>query len=210
MIALVCGPTRRANRLGGDRDGLVDIDDHRNGANRQNGRRRRHISVGRNEDFVAWADAHARQARHEFEGPAGRKREMIDAEIGRVALLEGRALALFAVAEKLARPDHAGDRLDLLLADDIHWRQLLARVNAISSGSPQRRKRQSPAFAGSHFRSAAGRNRVGRLRETPWLARPVRPQCRGGTPARRRRTPLPGSRSPTRRTGRDSFASRPR
>ena len=52
---------------------------------------------------------------------------MTDAEIGGVSLLERRALALFAVPEQFARPDDPGDRFDLLLADDIHWRQLLAQ-----------------------------------------------------------------------------------
>ena len=126
MIAFVCGPMACAKGLRGDRDALVDVDDHRNGADRQHGRRGRHIGVGGNDDFVAWADAHRGQACRQSERPAGRKSEMADAEIGRVSLLKRRALALFAVPKQLARPDDPGDRLDLLLADDIHARQLLA------------------------------------------------------------------------------------
>ena len=61
MIAFVCGPISGANSLGGDRDALVDIDDDRNGSNRQNRRRGRHIGVGGNDDFVAWANAHCGQ-----------------------------------------------------------------------------------------------------------------------------------------------------
>ena len=45
------------------------------------------------------------------------------------------------------------------------------------------------------------------LRATPSPAPPIRRQCRAGTPARRRRTRPLESRSPTRRTGRDSSAS---
>jgi hypothetical protein len=66
--------------------------------------------------------AHRGQTCRQRESPAGRKSEMTNAEIGGVSLLERRALALFAVTEQLARSDDPGDRFDLLLADNIHWR----------------------------------------------------------------------------------------
>src|SRR6185437_7853089 len=113
-------PDGGANGPRRDRDALVDVDDHRNGSNRQNGGCRRHIGVGWNDDFVARTYAHRGQARRQRKGAAGGEREMTDAEIGGVALLEGRALTVFAVPKQFARPDDPGDRFDLLFADDIH------------------------------------------------------------------------------------------
>ncbi len=80
---------------------------------------------------------------------------MIDAEVGGVSLLKGRALAVFAIAEQLARPDHQGDRLDLLLADDIHARQTPGRSGAISNDSPTTGKAPISSFyRGATFRAA--------------------------------------------------------
>jgi hypothetical protein len=60
---------------------------------------------------------------------------MIDTEVAGVSLLKGRALAVFAVPEQLARPDDPGDRFDLLLADDI-GAATPGRFGSISNESP--------------------------------------------------------------------------
>ena len=53
--------------------------------------------------------------------PLAEETEMANAEIGRVLLLKGRALVLWPYRNSL-RSDDPGDRFDLLLADNIHWR----------------------------------------------------------------------------------------
>jgi hypothetical protein len=217
-------PDDGADGLRRNRDALVDIDDDRNGSNRQNGRGGRHIGVGGNDDFVAWANAHRGQARRQREGAAGRESEMTDVEVRGVSLLERRALALFAVPEQLARSD---DRAIASISSSPTtyigvnswrvWSPSVAEVRNVESANPRLLGRATFEWR----LRCAGPIQIDGVEEveeidavdlhwikgTPSLAPPARRQCRVGTPERRRRTRPPGSRSPTRRTERDSSAS---
>ena len=133
------GARMRADRVaygrGADGEALVDVDDHRNGADRQHRRGRRHIGVGRNQHLVARADAETDKPGGKAIGAARSKRELADAEMLGIALLEALAFAVVAVAEQLARADHPCDRLDLFLAGQIHgispsdgWVRLMHRT----------------------------------------------------------------------------------
>ena len=63
------------DRLRIDRDGLVDIDDQRDRADREHRSRGRHIGVGRDDHFVAGAEADGGHRRGERVASAGGERE---------------------------------------------------------------------------------------------------------------------------------------
>ena len=64
---------RRLDRLGIDGDGLVDVDDHRDGADGEHGGGRGHIGVRGDEHLIAGADADADHRRGQRIAAAGGK-----------------------------------------------------------------------------------------------------------------------------------------
>ncbi len=108
-------PDSGLDRLGIDRDGFVDVDDQRDRADRQHRSRGRHIGVGRDDDFVARSEPDGGHRRGERIAAARGEREMLDAEMLRVARFERFAFIADAIAEKRAwRGSRARSRRSLL------------------------------------------------------------------------------------------------
>ena len=75
-----------------------------------------------NQHLVARPDAQPHQPGRQPIGAAGAERELADAEMLGVALLEALAFAVVAIAEQFARADDLRDGLDLFFARQIHRR----------------------------------------------------------------------------------------
>jgi hypothetical protein len=108
-----------------DGDGLVDVDDHGDGAGSQHRGGARHVGVGGDQHLVAGAEPDGGHRGGERVAAAGGKREVPDAEPGGVALLEALALAADAIAEQRLVADRRRDRFDLFVARDVHLFRLL-------------------------------------------------------------------------------------
>ena len=126
-------PDRVLDRLRVDRDALVDVDDHRDGAGREHRHGRRHVGVRRHQHLVARPDAQGDHRRGQRIGAAAGQRHVAGAQILGVAPLEALALAADAVAEQVALADHLGDRVDLFLSNDVHGRSLDERLGILTA-----------------------------------------------------------------------------
>jgi hypothetical protein len=76
----------------------------------------------RDQHLVSGTEPDRGHRRRERVAAAGGEREVPDAEMLGIALLEAVALAADALAEQCLFLDHPGQRVDLLLADDVHSR----------------------------------------------------------------------------------------
>ncbi len=96
-------PRARADRVlkggGIERQAFVNIDDHGNRADCKDGRRGRHVGMGRDEYLVAGAEADGGHRSGERVAAACGKGKVLCAEVGGIALLETIALVSDAVAE---------------------------------------------------------------------------------------------------------------